>query len=490
MTLVFLISLLLALLAGAGLFVAGRLARQRGLVLNVLQTEQQRIQAEREAIVVEERRLFRFLHELGVANSRGARDTSLHRFIVEGIVKVTNSAGGALYIYDEVSKELVPRHYSEHCAPLLNLSSEALAQAVANPSAMLNTMRLQTVADGDGIIGHAFASQLAEPCSDMASHPLLRSEENKHQRGITLLVGPVTSGDRKLGVLAVTAKSSLRNYTTNDLEVFASLIEQAAFALGHAMTHQELQSKRILEAELKTAGDVQRILLPDEDPTLKDFVVAGRNRPARVLSGDFYDYMQPQPGAFAAVIADVSGKGLPAALVAATCRSALQAHALNLTSPAAVLSLVNRQIYEDIREDMFVSMIYLVIDAGGDSITLARAGHPEPLLWRAASGEIETVRSSGLGVGIDKGDVFDRVTKDHTVRLASGDCLLLYTDGVNEAEDADGEEFGEERIKQILAAEAKRGAAAVIERIMDEVNTFVGGKASGDDITLIVLQKK
>ncbi len=491
MTPVILISLLLALLTGIGFIVAGRLARQRRYKVEALQSEHLRLQAEQEAIVVEERRMFRFLHELGNATARDGRESSLHRFIVEGVVKVTNSAGGALYVFDEAASALVPRYYSEKCAPLLPLTAATLAQCEANPSSLLSTLRLQTVTPGSGVIGQAFTQQKPELLRELLAHPQLKSmgQENDPQRDTTVLVGPVTSGDRKLGVLALTAPSGTRHYTANDFEVFCSLIEQAAFALGHAMTNQELQSKRLLEAELKTAGDVQRILLPESEPEIEGFVVAGKNRPARVLSGDFYDYVQPQQGTFGAVIADVSGKGLPAALVAATCRSALQAYAQRTDSPAAVLAKVNRQVYDDVNEDTFVSMIYFVINTGGDTITLARAGHPEPLLWHASTGKVETLRPGGLGVGIDKGEVFERVTKDFTFSMASGDCLLLYTDGVNEAEDAEGDEFGEQRIQTILAQEAKHGAKAVVDRIMDEVNAFVGGKASGDDITLIVLQK-
>jgi len=155
-----------------------------------------------------------------------------------------------------------------------------------------------------------------------------------------------------------------------------------------------------------------------------------------------------------------------------------------------VLSAVNRQMFDDIREDMFVSMIYLTFALGGSAITLARAGHPNPYVWRKRTGLVEEIKSSGLGVGIDQGDVFDRVTKDHTFTMESGDCLLLYTDGVDEALNAEGDEYGNENIERVLAETAPKGARAALYGVMDDLMRFTGGKASHDDVTLIVLEKK
>lgn len=477
------ITLLLALTTSTGFLVSGRLARKRGRSLRWLQ-------AEREEIVVEERRMFTFLHELGIAIANEHRQSSLHKFIVEGAMKVTGSEGGAFYAFDESKSALVPRYCSEHCAPLIELTDTVLAQAESNPSSLLSVLRRQSVSADEGMLGHIFTGQKPERVADLTAHADMKAPTNPYQQNVTLMVGPVSSGGRKLGLLVVSSRQDTRTYSTNDFEVFSSLVEQSAFALANATAHQEAQSKRQMDAELQTAGDVQRFLLPASDPELDGFIIVGRNSPARLLSGDFYDYVQSDPRLFGAVIADVSGKGLPAALVAATCRSALQAHATSKLSPAAVLSAVNRQMFDDIREDMFVSMIYLTLAVGGSVVTLARAGHPSPFLWRRSTGLIEEVKSPGLGVGIDEGDVFDRVTKDCSVTMEPGDCLLLYTDGVDEALDPDGEEYGGDNIKRVLAATAPNGATAVLDGLFQDLQRFTGGKTTHDDITLIVLQKK
>jgi sigma-B regulation protein RsbU (phosphoserine phosphatase) len=345
------------------------------------------------------------------------------------------------------------------------------------------------VAVDKDVLGSVFGAQKAEHIADLGADPRLANSDNAHQRGVTLMVGPLSSANRKLGVLVITAMSAEQTFNLNDFEVFTSLVEQSAFALAHAMTHQEAMSKRQLEKELANASEVQRILLPGSDPSLDGWVIAGRNRAARILSGDFYDYVQPDAKHFGAVIADVSGKGFPAALIAATARSALQAHAQTDLSPASVLAAVNRQVAPNIRGDMFISMIFMVLELGGNGITLARAGHPNPLWFHEQSGTVEEVNSPGLGVGIDDGDVFERVTKNCSITLESGDVLLLYTDGVDEAMNAEGDEFGKERIHVSLAASSQHGAKAVVDQLMESLNAFVGGKASHDDVTVIALQK-
>lgn len=475
--------LALAVLAGLGFAVAAWVAHIRRHTLEYLQHEQ-------EDLVGTERRMFSYLHELGAAIAAEQREVALHRLIVEGAMKVTASRGGAIYTYDEATGTLVPRFVSGDTAALVPLTEAQISQNKANPGSLLNALRLNSVSAGGALLGNVFAEQKSEHVQDLAGDARLSTGvQNDHQTGNAALIGPLSSGYRKLGVLAVTLPSAERDYDSNDLEVFTALAEQSAFALASAVAHQEVQSKRQLEAEFRIAGEVQRILLPEEDPRLPGYEVAGRNRPARILSGDFYDYVQPDIGHFGVVIADVSGKGLPAALIAATCRSALRAHSLAQSSPAAVLGAVNRQIFQDIKEDMFISALYLILNESRSVVRLARAGHPEPLVWRHATDKVEIIRSPGLGLGIDADEVFDRVTKDVEIQLQPGDCLLVYTDGVNEAENGDGEEFGEERIHQVLARHAEQGSQRVVDEMLRAVNEFTGGKAPSDDITLVVLKR-
>jgi len=446
------------------------------------------LREEEQAIIEEERRMFSFLHDLGEAIAREDSHMSMYRLIVEGAMKVMESTGGVLYLIDSDERALVPRYHSDHCIPLIDVPERIASMTKTNPSSLLSFLRLHTLGVDQGLLGSIYQNQKVEIIPDLNKDDRLGGHGGAHQSNTTVILGPLSFGPKKLGVLAVTAPKGQRAYSPNDFEVFRSLVEQCAFALANAMAHQAASEKKQIEAELKSASDIQHILLPDKNPVIPGYIIAGKNIAARVLSGDYYDYIPLPDGGLGVVIADVSGKGTAAAIITAMCRSILRISAMAGDTPANTLAVVNRHLYPDIREDMFVTMIYITIKLGG-GLTLARAGHTLPLVWRKQTGKVETLHSGGLAVGIDKGTVFERVTKDLSFHLDPGDCLLLYTDGVNEALDTKGLEFGEERIHATLSSLATQGPQAVVDGLINEVDNFLIGKRGHDDITLVVLQK-
>ena len=473
---------LIVLLLTVGLVMLAKIARQQKHSIAELR-------AQEEAIVAEERRMFHYLHDLGEAIWRDDQQASMYRLIVEGAIRVTQSTGGALYLIDEATQQLVPRHYSDFCAPLIIVPERVRQQMKENASTLLSTLRMQAVTLDQGLLGGIYSQQKAELVPDLGADARLGDQPIASQQNVTAMIGPLSFGTRRLGVLAVTSPKDGRSYNANDFEVFNSLIEQSAFALANAMSHQEAAKNRMDQQELLNASQIQRVLLPDGDPEVPGFIVAGKNIPARTLSGDYFDFLKLPGGNFGAVIADVSGKGLGAAMITVMCRTLMRAKAATATSPSAVLAAVNRQIAPDIREDMFITMSYVVVDKDGSKLTLSRAGHNAALLWRKATGKVEAIHPPGLGVGIDKGAVFERVTKDESFEMAPGDCLLLYTDGVNEAMNPKGIEFGEERVQEQLANHAPNGPKAVIGGIIADLEHFLKGRRSHDDITLIAMQK-
>jgi sigma-B regulation protein RsbU (phosphoserine phosphatase) len=209
-----------------------------------------------------------------------------------------------------------------------------------------------------------------------------------------------------------------------------------------------------------------------------------------VISGDYYDYIDLGNRKFGIAIADVSGKGVPAGLLMAMCRSALRSVAPGKTSPSEVLAAVNRQLFPDIREDMFISMAYCILDEQTGKMTIARAGHDPALWFRNDTGKVELLRSPGLALGVDEGSVFERVTKDQEVSLGAGDCVLLHTDGVREAIGANDEEFGMDRMSACFRDAAPLGSEMVLTRMQDELRQFTGDGPQMDDITLVAIEKK
>jgi sigma-B regulation protein RsbU (phosphoserine phosphatase) len=247
--------------------------------------------------------------------------------------------------------------------------------------------------------------------------------------------------------------------------------------------------KRRMESELRAASEVQRVLLPNKPPSLPGFNITARNVAARIVSGDYYDFIPINDDQLGVVIADVSGKGIPASLIMATCRGLLRGMARSVTSPSEALALVNRAIYHDMREDMFISVAYCMLQPNGNEVRLSRAGHDAPFLYTKATSKITRLEPPGLAMGVDEGPVFERVTQDYTFSMEPGDCLLLFTDGVNEAEDSSGEEFGLRRLENTFSLAAGYGAHAVMDAIRVAVQAHMGKHAQADDITMIVIER-
>ena len=209
--------ILLVLLMAAAVFYLARLSRSQKRQLTDLR-------AEEEAIVAEERRLFGFLHELGEAIWREDQQLVMHRLIVEGAMRVTQSTGGAIYTYDVPTKRLVPRHFSEFCAALHAVPDTVRMQAKENPGAVLSFFRRADISPEEGVLGRIFSAQKSELVPDLGL-----------ESGATALVGPLSFGSRRLGILVLTASKDARRFNANDFEVFSSIAEQSAVVPSPAL---------------------------------------------------------------------------------------------------------------------------------------------------------------------------------------------------------------------------------------------------------------
>lgn len=438
----------------------------------------------------EELRMFTFLHDLGLAIENEPSPSVLSRIIVDGIDKVVAARGGAIYFVGAENHFLNPSYISEDCPPLIGISMEVRKKAERDPRALESHLRLSRVAVDEGILGHCLTAGEPIHVRDVKNHPAFRDAFTRYTDDVSALLSPLRYAGKDLGVLVVARRHEDGNFTTNDFNVFRSAAEQSSFAIGNARIHREAHEKRAMEGELKNAREVQRILLPQTDPVVAGFRISGTNLPARIISGDYYDYIELSEGKFGIVIADVSGKGVPAGLLMAMCRSALRSVAPGEASPSKALGAVNRQLFPDIREDMFISMAYGILDETSGKLTLSRAGHDPALWFRKETGKVELLRSPGLALGVDGGAVFERVTRDQEVELKSGDCVLFYTDGVKEAVNADEEEFGMERMSEAFRLAAPLGAEIVLSRMQEELKQFTGEGPQMDDITLVAVEKR
>jgi sigma-B regulation protein RsbU (phosphoserine phosphatase) len=432
----------------------------------------------------EEDHVFEFLHGIGAAFSEGVRSIDLHRLIVESSTRIMNSSCGALYLANKADSGLTPSFIQEDCPALIEVPEHIRQQQINNPTAIRSFLQLQPV--------DKHSSGPVPECWRTGEIRIIRRGESGLPAGCAAIVGPLIYRRKILGVLVIATLKAEKEFTEKDLKVFRAIAEQSAFALYNEAVYLEAGEKKLMDRDLEIARDIQRILLPEAAPEFAGYELSGLSLAARHLSGDYFDYIPLDANRLAVAIADVSGKGVPASLIMAMCRSVLRREATDSAGASAsnILRQVNHHLYPDIKEDMFISMAYVILDGAGGQVSLARAGHDAPLLYRAATTEVEKLSPKGMALGIDSGEVFNRVCADLSLVMEPGDCMLLYTDGATEATNHQGVEYGVDRLIQALRASASHGASEVLRHLAEDVRNFTGHDLKHDDFTLIAISKK
>jgi sigma-B regulation protein RsbU (phosphoserine phosphatase) len=441
------------------------------------------------ALQQEKKVIYDFLHDLGEAFTEEIDREHLLRIIVTCARKVTGAKGAAIYLWDPDREKLIAATVSGTFPPVLKIDNMIADQLVARAENLEAFLRLEAIpADSTSVIGDVARTGVgihAERAESDERFPWFRQKALQTQ---TYMAVPLHYREEQLGVLALANHEEGKAFAKADFDLVKSVADQAAYSLQHAQVYSQLTEKKKLDHDIAVAREIQRILLPSRAPLVEGFNCAALNIPAQQVSGDYFDFIQVDPQRWGVAVADVSGKGIPASLIMAMCRSVLRSKAPGNFSPAQVLREVNRQLYPDIREDMFITMIYLIMDSSGQ-LTLARAGHESALWCRDHFKHIETIEAPGMALGIDPGDVFDEVIRDVTVQLAPLDTVVVYTDGINEALDDEGNEFGQEQLKAVLEAAGPRSVDFLVKTIVDRVQNFSSGHPQNDDITLAAVQR-
>lgn len=273
-------------------------------------------------------------------------------------------------------------------------------------------------------------------------------------------------------------------YHEGHLELLMAFAAQAALAVERARTARDRVERRRLEKELAIARDIQRSFLPSQAPRIPGFDLAGTSIAHDQVGGDYYDFITVSETRLGLAIADVSGKGIPAALLMAGFRMSLLAEIRNEFAIRAVMRKVNQLLHESTERDKFVTACYALLDWRNGVLTFANAGHNPPLLLRA-DGTAEALVEGGVALGV----LEDTRYEERPIALREGDILVMYTDGVSEAEDEHNEQFGPERIEQIVRANPGHSARELTQDIVAAVLDWAGERGPNDDVTLLVVRK-
>jgi len=359
-----------------------------------------------------------------------------------------------------------------------------IAAGVGIPQEASVTVRL-----GEGISGRVAQTGkplLLDNVEDLP--PDWRGEGRGYQAKAFVSVPLVCSTQRVegkvLGVINMADKKSGQPFTSEDLKLLAAIASQAAIAIYNSQLVEELKEAERVRREMEIARRIQMSLLPERSPQVEGLELAGRCVPASAVGGDYYDFFLAD-GKVGLLIADVSGHSVGSALMMAITRGVLRSEIARGKSPAEVLAATNAAMYEDLSQaELFITAFYASYDKGTQTLTYANGGHNLPFVWRASEGRCILLDADGMLIGVLE-DVF---YEERALKLQSGDVLILYTDGVTEARDERGEQFGEERLYRVVREKGHLPAQELLDQVYRQVREFSGGLAQSDDITMVIMK--
>ena len=332
---------------------------------------------------------------------------------------------------------------------------------------------------GEGIIGHVAITSEPVISPDVRNDPRY---VNAREETRSEMVAPIISNNEVIGVFDLES-DQLNAYTDDDLQILLLLASQVAIIIEKVMLHEQLVEKKRLEGQLEVAREVQLELLPASDPKVEGFDICAYNFSTEEVSGDYYDWVSIYEDQIGLVIADVSGKGVPAALLMAFLRASLRAAIHIGYAPHISMSKVNYLLWESIERNQFVTAFYGVLDATNKTLAYTNAGHNPPLLMNA-DGSARFIEHGGLPLGMFRATRY----YEYYLPIDTGQTIVLYTDGVTEAVNNAGEEYGRDRMAQVVREGRASSARELIDLLYRDILRWTDGRGSHDDVTFFIIK--
>ena len=301
----------------------------------------------------------------------------------------------------------------------------------------------------------------------------------------SILAVPLQTRDRVIGLIYVDTQNLIRPFTQEDLNLLTVMANVAAIRIEHARLAEVEQNERVFARELAQAAEIQRGLLPANSPQIRGVDLDGRNFPCHGVGGDYYDYFPYPDGRIGIVVADVAGKGMPAAMMMSNMQAHMQVYTETFREPAEVVARLNKSLAARCPGNRFITFFLGLLDLVTGEMTYCNAGHNPPILVRK-NGTSEQLAGGGMILGIFAGAAYE----NRTITLEQGDLLALFSDGITEAcQPGLEEEFGEERLTELLVANLSSSSPVVIEKVMESLNSWGAGESFADDVTIVVVRR-
>jgi sigma-B regulation protein RsbU (phosphoserine phosphatase) len=447
---------------------------------------------EKERAIQDRQRIIDFMHHMSEALGEGLGRQELHQRIVHASILCTGALSACIFV--ETPDKMMRGVAVEGLFPPHRQLPEAVKDKLTTRAKFIQqVLKSEEFPVGEGIVGGVARTRVGEFIANAGADPRIVKHDDPALVVRSVIAVPMAFRDRFFGVLAVANPADGREFTATELSLMQSLAEQAALALHNAeFLHLQIERKQ-LDLDLALASSIQQMLLPRTVATIAGLDLDARYSPAQKVGGDLYDIIPLSETRVGLVVADVSGKGIPASLLMAICRTNLRQIAPRHGSPAGALAELNRTISSEIQGGLYITMLYAVVDVADNTVVFARAGHELPLFARRdpASGAYATqfVGSEGMPVGLVPDELFAAVLADHVEPFVPGDLLMLYTDGVTEAPNDEDREFSGARLADTVRALRQRSAREVNDGLLESVRRFTDDSPQRDDLTLVTVKR-
>lgn len=453
--------------------------------IKIIEDDKQLLRQEKQ-IVVE------FMHNMVEAVAQGSDRAAMFQHIIHAAILSTNAMSACIFEKREDGR--LQGIAVEGLFPPQSKLPKGISSKCTSRTQFLETiLKSETFAMGEGLIGQVAKSKRAQLIADARNDPRVIQHDDPALKIRSMIVAPVLFQETLIAVLAVANPADELDFTDTDFSLVESLAEQVGLAVHNSDAMQLQIEKNKLDLDLELAGNIQRLLLPSTFPASASIEFATYYTAAQKVGGDLYDVFAIDDNRIGVAIADVSGKGISASILMAICQTNLRHISRREDSPAAVLSAINQQMQGSMQRDMFITIIYAIIDQSKQALTFARAGHELPLCYHRASdssGSVTAIKSQGMAVGMVPPTLFDITIKDQTVRFIQDDALILYTDGLTESINVHGEEYSDERLIESVKTYGSGNAQSILKHLIDSVQRFSGDAGQLDDLTLIVVKHK
>jgi len=408
----------------------------------------------------------------------------LCELLMDSLVSNLGAESGAIYIREESDSCLRPALFYGDYPPPMRLPEDL----PDNAAAVRRLLEQTPVPMGEGIVGAVARNGAPDYVYDAADAARHYAWPTGAVRVHTAIALPLRSPGGSLGVVHVVNRIGGAPFGEDDLRFISLIVEQAGLAIYNARLHRKIVERQRTEQQIQIARQIQLRLIPSDLPNIPGVAIGAEYRAAQEVGGDYYDFYRIDHDHLGVLIFDVSGKGVPGAMLMAITRTFLKMAAPRSNSPAWALNEVNAALTAELQRGLFVTATYAVLKLSALELTLCCAGHTDTLIVRDRDRSCERHKPKGAALGLLRPNKFRALLEQETVQLAPGDTLLLYTDGVIEAMNEKGEEFGQARLCEIASRTAGKGPERLIENICEAVDEHARSSPQYDDITALAIR--